>query len=480
MSRYFNEQQKVHIYWRQEGRCGDCGEKVESDYQFHHILNWKDSGETSIDNGVLLCYDCHKSIHDNGKFSKSIIISHNDIRYANFVNNGESIYIKTRLEIENEINKLRDKDLSDNFFQEHKQTAEQLKNTIDKFKNLFLIREDKNMLFERANYIRDFIHKKVELKIKDNYAKAYNLACEAYNYALALNDFKEANQTIIEYQNNAKKYMLPKKEREEIQKKFQDTWTILNTRRKKSQEEYKEKTEKNFNIYWNKLETLKSNIADTINFQLLREELKSIQFDMKNVKLRKEDLNKLFTLSHNLFENINEKQKQSKLEYEYECINNKAIIVEDLNDFIVVESSNFREKREFLKNIQAKMKSKKFKKEDREYLFGWISQCFEEIQDCQNTVYEQKQQEYERKQEEWKTRLRENIENIEKSISNLEDSIDYDKNKLSEKEYKLYNVSDKWRESLEDSIRILQEKIDSKENKLQSMKSKLNDMENKL
>lgn len=462
MGRYFNDQQKVHIWWRQEGYCGDCGIFAVGDCYYHHILRWADGGVTSIDNGVLVCFDCHKSVHGNAHYNKSITLSHSDFRYANFALSGESKYKKTFLEIQDEINRLKNKDISNNFFQEQKETNNEIKQIIDKFKNLYLIREDKNDLFERVNYLRNHFQQQFESKIKDNYSKAYNLTCDAYKYATSLDDFKKASQTLVEYQDEAKKYMLPKKEREEIIQRFQSAWDKLNERRKKFQEEYEQETKDNFNTYHTQFKNLESNINISSDFYLLRQKLKSIQVDMKGKKFKREDLSKLFDYSNKLFDAIGDMQKQNKMEYEYECTNNKAIISNDLNDFVVVESSNFYEKREFLKNIQAHMKDMRFKKEDRQYLFDWINNCFEEIQKYQNI------------------RLRENIERIEESIRRLEDSIDYDKDKLSEKRYKLDSVSDKWRSDLEDFISSLEDKIDSKQEKLSSMLSKLRDMERKL
>lgn len=480
MARYFTEEQKVHIWWRQNnGNCGHCGEKTNADAHYHHILMWKDGGASTIDNGVLLCYDCHKNVHNNSNYKESVMFLHNDFRYGNFSASGESNYIRIINEIKDEIHKLKYKDLSEKFFQEQKEITTQIQEIINKFKNQYLIKEDKNSLFGIVNDVRNTIHQKIQDKIKSNYSKAYNLSCDAFNYASAITDFRKANDTIKEHQSNAKKYMLPKKEREEIEKKFQEAWEMLNKRRKKSQDDYNEETDNNFNTYINKLEYLKNDMNEITDFHSLKEKLKAIQSEIKNQKIKKVDLDKLFNLSNELFKKINQKQEQQKREYEHECLNNKAIIVEKLNDFIVVENSDFKEKREFLKKIQLHMKGRKFKKDDREYLFSWINRCFDEIQEYQSIAYERRQREYERKQEEWKSRIRENIEYTRESINKLENSIDFDKNKLSEKEYKLNSVSDKWRYDLQDFIRKLEDKIYEKENKLETMKSKLSDLENK-
>lgn len=221
MARYFTEQQKVHIWWRQNnGICAYCGEKTDADAHYHHILMWKDGGKSTIDNGVLLCYNCHKYVHNNSDFKQSIMFLHNDFRCGNFSASGESNYIRTINEIKDEIRKLKYKDLSEKFSQEQKEIATQIQEIINKFKNQYLIKEDKNNLFGIINDVRDTIHQKFQDKIKSNYSKAYNLSCDAFNFASAITDFRKAKETIIENQDNAKKYMLPKKERDEIEKNF--------------------------------------------------------------------------------------------------------------------------------------------------------------------------------------------------------------------------------------------------------------------
>lgn len=66
--RFFTSEEKEIALKRQEFMCGSCGEdlwRLPLGYgQGHHILPYSMGGETSIDNEVVLCPNCHV-IHDN-------------------------------------------------------------------------------------------------------------------------------------------------------------------------------------------------------------------------------------------------------------------------------------------------------------------------------------------------------------------------------------------------------------------------------
>ena len=62
--RAFSETQRTVLYNRQKGICPDCGQKFEkSKMHAHHIISWKNGGFTELDNGVMLCKDCHEKRH---------------------------------------------------------------------------------------------------------------------------------------------------------------------------------------------------------------------------------------------------------------------------------------------------------------------------------------------------------------------------------------------------------------------------------
>lgn len=61
--RFFNHEQKEEMLIRQEYMCGSCGEDLYGDHiganPAHHILPVWAGGNTTVENGVILCHACH-------------------------------------------------------------------------------------------------------------------------------------------------------------------------------------------------------------------------------------------------------------------------------------------------------------------------------------------------------------------------------------------------------------------------------------
>lgn len=62
--RAFTPAMRNVLYNRQKGYCGECGKHFElKDMQAHHIIPYYNGGKTILENGVLLCKECHKQKH---------------------------------------------------------------------------------------------------------------------------------------------------------------------------------------------------------------------------------------------------------------------------------------------------------------------------------------------------------------------------------------------------------------------------------
>jgi hypothetical protein len=60
--RIFNYDQKLAIFREYDGVCQECGEKLEfgdSHTHYHHIDAYIAGGQTEVENGLLVCQDCH-------------------------------------------------------------------------------------------------------------------------------------------------------------------------------------------------------------------------------------------------------------------------------------------------------------------------------------------------------------------------------------------------------------------------------------
>lgn len=62
--REFNDAQKTSMYNKQKGICPDCGKHyLKNEMHAHHIISWYNGGTTEMDNGVMLCEECHRQRH---------------------------------------------------------------------------------------------------------------------------------------------------------------------------------------------------------------------------------------------------------------------------------------------------------------------------------------------------------------------------------------------------------------------------------
>jgi len=66
MAQEFNESQKQFVIYRQNAKCGNCGENLAEvmKIELHHVLNKKDGGAGIVENAVMLCGECHLHIHN--------------------------------------------------------------------------------------------------------------------------------------------------------------------------------------------------------------------------------------------------------------------------------------------------------------------------------------------------------------------------------------------------------------------------------
>lgn len=54
------------VYERDQHCCVNCKRWVEDGHKFHHVIYKSQGGGDTLDNAVLLCYDCHQKVHGAG------------------------------------------------------------------------------------------------------------------------------------------------------------------------------------------------------------------------------------------------------------------------------------------------------------------------------------------------------------------------------------------------------------------------------
>lgn len=61
--RLFTDAQARQIAARQNGRCWNCHELLQTGYHVHHVIEWTAGGTTEVDNGIAVCTSCHHDFH---------------------------------------------------------------------------------------------------------------------------------------------------------------------------------------------------------------------------------------------------------------------------------------------------------------------------------------------------------------------------------------------------------------------------------
>lgn len=62
--RYFDDTLKNILYHNQKGICPKCGKHYQkSEMEAHHIKSWRSGGLTTIENGEMICVNCHHEHH---------------------------------------------------------------------------------------------------------------------------------------------------------------------------------------------------------------------------------------------------------------------------------------------------------------------------------------------------------------------------------------------------------------------------------
>jgi hypothetical protein len=67
--REYTEEERIVIFRMYEEKCQRCGEKLRMEaFHVHHKIFWAKGGQTTLENALLLCEQCHRELHKAGEF----------------------------------------------------------------------------------------------------------------------------------------------------------------------------------------------------------------------------------------------------------------------------------------------------------------------------------------------------------------------------------------------------------------------------
>ncbi len=199
---------------------------------------------------------------------------------------------------------------------------------------------------------------------------------------------KDARNKLLEVRSKVDAmFLLYDKHREELNRKIQSGFDVINSRLTKSKKQFELKSEENIKIIRPEVENTIKYSKGTTNFKDARQKLIFIQSEVRNTTLRKHDKDVFFKDIHNAFDALRIRQDEEREQYEMECSENffrlKAII-EYAVDF-AAKAEIFKSGRQKLIEAQHQIKGQVLKKDKRDELYGMIRAAFDALNKRQDS-----------------------------------------------------------------------------------------------
>lgn len=431
-------------------------------------------------------------------------------------NNTEANEVETSAELTNESEPKVELQVNEEALKEQTSTFENLKKEVDALQtNVTTLddikRERKNMaelkekilsLFlisksERDNYI-DIIQSKFEslkevssqLRSEENAKLEENLQIIEPKINSVLKEvedphnFSDVRKKLIELQIELKDYDIHRDKKDDFFSLMQKAFESLNERQELEREKYEMEVSEN---YLN----IRPKVADAIRFALqtsdynqARKRLIECQNELKQLKLKKDNLDELFGVIRKAFESINQKQDLERERQKAVSDENYAKLKPEIEAAIkfAQESDDYEVARKKLIDAQKEIKATILTRNQREELYATIREIFTTINDKQDS-----------NREEFLTECNENYSRLEISVNEAAAYIDFtnDLNSIREgllavqDEVKIVKLTRTQRNELFKRIRLGFNKFDEKRNEFiknrkQNQKSNLEEkLENK-
>ncbi len=142
----------------------------------------------------------------------------------------------------------------------------------------------------------------------ENYAKLLPLVENAINVAQTADTFKEARETLIAAQTSIKGITLTKEQRDDLYGKIRIVFEKINTDQEGEREQFLKESEENFGKLIAKINAEKEKLEDNPHFKTIRENLLTIQSEIKVWKLKTDNRNKLYEALKETFKSLDEKR----------------------------------------------------------------------------------------------------------------------------------------------------------------------------
>lgn len=245
-------------------------------------------------------------------------------------------------------------------------------------------------------------------------------------------DYYESKDALIEVQNELRQSKISREVKDELFAKIQDAFALLNLKREEEIRKTALESAAFYDELMQKINGIAAEIKNSNDFKTLKDKLKSLQLEMRDINLSKEHRKDLSEQIQLCFEEIFDLQDKERGYFHKESKENYKSL-KDLIDKAYKQAETtheYKDTREFLKKIQGEFKGIKLKSDEREELYSKLQKAFEIL----NTRVDEY---FHTKKKNWEVRMQYKIAEMQTEIENLEDAIEADKENLLELEDQL-------------------------------------------
>jgi len=355
------------------------------------------------------------------------------------------------------------------------------------FKGTKLLREHRENLyarlqeaFEKIKAFKEIEKTGFEKESAQNYFQLNQIIGEAISIANQTSDFRFAKDLLIKAQAEFRNTKLSKEQRDELNSKLQDAFTILNIRQEEVSQKTNQEAEDQFELFQPRVNDILKRANESLEFNQLRSDIKQIQTEIRDSFLLREHRENLRTILQEAFETLNLRQDHEKQTFENDAFENYKRLKAMVNDGLIQaeESNEYKETREYLKKIQSEFKGIKLIREEREELYSRLQSAFEILNKRVDEFFHEKKKN-------WELKMQYKLSSLSTDIFELGESLENDFENLKELEDHLRIIQSSGKEtsavvSLKARISSTRISIGKKENQIRNMELEMADLKKRM
>jgi hypothetical protein len=310
------------------------------------------------------------------------------------------------------------------------------------FKGAKLIKDQREELynklqkeFERVNHALETDKIQFTLEAESNFIRLKPMVESAIELAQTTTNYQEAKEKLIQLQNEFKGIKLIKEQREQLYQKLQDSFNIINSRLNEEKENNRQLAENQYPVLQERADKLLQFSGETSDFRTAREQLKELQWELRESKLFKEQKDIIYQILQDIFTLINLRQDMDRKQFEEEAARNYIELGKMVEHGLAQsqETTEYKETREYLKKIQSEFRGRKMIKEQREELYSRLQTSFDVLNKRVDTFFREKKKN-------WEVKMQFRANDLQASVMELNLRMERDLENLRELETQLDNL----------------------------------------